>query len=192
MNTHKMTHSATDLLGPSPLLWGLAFWVSGVLYCFLAWHIHAASPMIGLGLMGMSPMVTMYCFFNGTARLKRSWLYWRTVKTAARLALEPGWGSGLAGFFLVDEERGICVANGRSLEFSQVTELECRSTFMAHRLFIRANSGAGANDGAGSGIAPLEIGFGSQEALHVAALRFHTMLSARNPGTTIDVTHTQP
>lgn len=184
MNTDKKVHTASNLLGPSPVWRGLAFWLSGVLYCFVAWHVHAASPMIGLGLMGMSPMVTMYCFFNGLSRLKRSWLYWRTIKTATRLALDPVWGSGLAGFFLVDEKRGICVANGKSLDFSHVTELECRSTHMAHRLFIRAEAGAGT--------APLEIGFGSEQALHVAALRFHSILSARNPGTTIDITHTQP
>lgn len=178
------THTSADLLGPSPLAWGLAFWAAGILYCFSAWHIHAASPMIGLGLMGMSPPVTMYCFFNGLSRLKRAWLHGRTLRTAARLQLAPSWGSGLAGFFLVDEQRGICVANGKSLEFSQVTELECRSTHMAHRLFLRG--------GTASCRTPLEIGFGSQQALHVAALRLQTTISTRNPGSPIDITHTQP
>lgn len=118
--------------------------------------------------MGLAPFANLFCFFNGLNCLRRARLRWTTRRAAERLGLEPAWGSGLAGFFLVDEGRGVCVANGVVIRFTEVDELECRSTPMAHRLLVRLRNQKRP--------LPFEVGFNSQQALMEAVHRLHVAM----------------
>lgn len=159
-----------DLLGPSPLVAGLFMWVLGVVYCVVAWHVNATAPIPGLALMGLAPFVNLFCFFRGLTHLRRAWMRRKTSRVARQLRLTPSWGSGSAGFFLVDETRGFCVINGLSASFADIESLKRTSTFMAHTLeLVRRN--------ATPRTTRFVIGFSDETALELAATRLHQAIS---------------
>lgn len=159
------------LLGPSPFVAGVLMWTFGVGYCVTAWHVNANAPLVGLALMGLAPFVNLFCFFRGLSCIRRAWLRWRTSQVAQRLFLSPTWGDGSAGFFLVDENKGFCVINGRYIAFNDIVSLKSTITFMAHTLeMVRRD--------ATLRTPRLIIGFTDVDALKVATSRLHLAVSS--------------
>lgn len=153
------------VLGPSPAWKGVVWWAAGIGYCVAVWHVQQSYPLLGLGLMGLAPFVNLFCFFRGLTAFRRGWLRWRTHRKAGAMDLETVWGSGLAGFLLVDDVRGICIANGRAIHFADVEALECRATHMAYRLFLYEKGQDRLRT------RPFDVGFADEAALLAAARR---------------------
>lgn len=153
------------VLGPSPVWKGAVWWATGVGYCLTAWHVQQSEPLLGLGLMGLAPFVNLFCFFRGLNALRRGWLRWRTYRKASAMGLGAAWGSGLAGFLLVDEEQGVCIANGKTVLFADVEAVECRATHMAYKLFVYEKGQDRLRT------RPFDVGFADETALLSAARR---------------------
>lgn len=159
------------LLGPSPFWKGLGAWVFGLGYCVGAWHVNKAAPLLGLALLGLAPFLNFYCFFRGLASLRRAWMRHSTLREALHLHLAPQWGSGAAGFFLVDDHKGVCVVNGRPLHFDAMDSLVAKSTHMAHTLEIRTST-------AEKNHRPCILGFHDAAALRAGTERLHACIRA--------------
>ncbi len=122
---------------PSPFFRGLWRWVLAVLFSFGAWQIYVLAPLPGLIGVGLAPFVNMYLFFRGLGFMQRGILHWRTVRTARRLQLEPGWGASSGGYLLVDDKKGLWVGNGRAGRLSELGSLCCRVEERAFLLELR-------------------------------------------------------
>ena len=96
----------------------------------------------------------MYLFFRGLSLMHRGILHWKTCRAARRLGLAPGWGSSGGGYLLVDEDRGMWVANGVSGTLDTLADVTCGIRDQAFVLELREAKdaapvvGVGMNDAA--------------------------------------------
>lgn len=133
MSTDASLYSS---LGPSPIWSGLIYWVLAIIISFISWHFYQYAPTPGLLLAGLTPFINMYLFFRGFNIFYRSILYYKTWYTAKKLNLTPSYGSFSGTFFLLDEAKGLFVANGYSNHLQNVYKLVCQETSQAFRLQI--------------------------------------------------------
>ena len=145
---------AIRLLGPSPFVQGVARWPLAGVLSFAAWQFHRVAPLAGLVGVGLAPFANMYLFFRGLSLMHRGILHWKTCRAARRLGLAPGWGSSGGGYLLVDEDRGMWVANGVSGTLDTLADVTCRVRDQAFVLELREAKdaapvvGVGMNDAA--------------------------------------------
>lgn len=152
----------TKLIGPSPLVQGLARWLLGGALCFAAWQIHRVAPLPGLIAVGLAPFVNMYLFFRGLSLMHRGILHWKTSRAATRLHLAPDWGSCGGGYLLVDESRGVWVANGASGTLDALADVTCRVRDQAFLLDLHEDKDA----------APVvSVGMGDAQEMEAVAAR---------------------
>lgn len=152
----------TRLIGPSPLARGLARWALGGVLSFAAWQFHRVAPMPGLVAVGLAPFANMYLFFRGLSLMHRGILHWKTCRAARRLGLAPDWGTSGGGYLLVDESRGVWVANGASGRLDALADVICRVRDQAFLLDLHEDKDA----------APVaSVGMGDAQELEAVAAR---------------------
>lgn len=152
----------TRLIGPSPLAQGLARWVLGGVLSFAAWQIHTVAPLPGVIAVGLAPFANIYLFFRGLSLMHRGILHWKTCRAARRLHLAPDWGSCGGGYLLVDERRGVWVANGVSGALDALADVTCRVRDQAFLLNLHEDKTA----------APVvSVGMGDAQELAAVAAR---------------------
>lgn len=158
---------AIQLLGPSPFMQGVARWALAGALCFAAWQFYRVAPLAGLVGVGLAPFANMYLFFRGLSLMHRGILRWKTCRMAERLGLEPDWGSSGGGYLLVDESRGVWVANGVSGTLEAIADVTCRVRDQAFLLELREEKDA-----------PPLIGVGMNDAAELEAVAARLLRSA--------------
>ena len=165
-------------LGPPPLLRGLFRWSLAVLFTLGAWHLYLWSPVPGLVAVGVAPVLAIFLFFRGLNLITRTVPYWKTRKLARRLGLSPTWWNTGAGYLLIDETRGLWIANGAGGAVAAIRRLHGHSDWQAHRLDIFTD---------GERTPSVSYGFGNAGELRDAAERFARTYAERT-GTELPVT----
>lgn len=171
--------SAAPLLGPLPLLRGLLRWCLAALFVIAAWHLYLWYPLPGLVAIGIAPVVVLFLFFRGLNLVSRTLPYWKTRRALKTLRLRPTWSDTGAGYFFVDEQRGLWVVNGVSGRLTDITRLRAHTYGIGHRLdlFTRAE-----------GKAAVSYGFPDAQTLRDAAERFRRACFAHS-GKDVPVTY---
>jgi len=127
-------------LGSPPLKKWILCWFFAVLIPTGAWYLSQAVVIPGIIAVGISPFVALFLFFNGLNAAARSKLFLLTAMKAKKLGIVPTWGSGSAGYILVDDTQHLWAANGEGGELKLIEELQIDSTSLAHTISIlRAN-----------------------------------------------------
>lgn len=155
--------SVHRLLGPLPLLRGLLRWGVAVLCVLGAWHLYRWSPIPGLAAIGIAPVLSLFLFYRGLNLITRSVPYWKTRKRLLELRLQPTWQDTGAGYFFVDEQRGLWIINGVSGRVTDIVRLHAHGDGLGHRLDVYTSSGKKA---------AAFYGFHDDETLRAAAERF--------------------
>ena len=115
--------SVRRLLGPLPLVRGLLRWGVAILCVLGAWHLYQWYPIAGLVAIGIAPVLSLFLFFRGLNLIVRTLAYWKTRRHLLATRLQPTWEDKGAGYFFVDEQRGLWVINGASGKLTDITRL---------------------------------------------------------------------
>ena len=132
--------SVRRLLGPLPLVRGLLRWGVAILCVLGAWHLYQWYPIAGLVAIGSAPVLSLFLFFRGLNLIVRTLAYWKTRRHLLATRLQPTWEDKGAGYFFVDEQRGLWVINGASGKLTDITRLHAHGDGLGHRLELYATS----------------------------------------------------
>lgn len=132
--------SVRRLLGPPPLLRGLLRWGVAVLCVLGAWHLYQWYPLPGLVAIGIAPVLSLFLFFRGLNLIARTLPYWKTRRSLLATRLQPTWEDRGAGYFFVDEQRGLWIINGASGKLTDIARLHAHGDGLGHRLDVYAAS----------------------------------------------------
>lgn len=162
MMPHAARVNLARQLGPSPMPAALAYWATGLGFCFAAWKIDQHDHVIGSIMLGLSTFVNLFCFMQGVNRMRRALARSLTLYRAAFLNLNPEHVCHEAGFIVMDNQRGILVCNGRVARYADITRVVCASTWLANKIELHGRTRF-----------PLILGFMDRDSMleHCRALR---------------------
>lgn len=123
-------------LGSPPIQKWFLCWFFAVIIPTGAWHLSQAFVIPGIIAVGLSPFVALFLFFYGLSAAARAKLYLLTAMKAKKLGIIPTWGSGSAGYILVDDTQHLWAANGEGGELKSINELQTDNTTLAHTISI--------------------------------------------------------